>query len=175
MATFGYTTLGTAGSTYIYSPNIVGSVFACPEDATVTSITMGINENSARNFKGIIVLKSNLNLVTNGVSDVVVGSGSGAQWVTANFSTPPTLTGGVEYVLMSISDNFPAWLTYDAGSSNQGYLDSSNSYTTPTNPTDATNNNNKYSIYVSYTPTAGGTPVTIDVTGSLKQGVKIIG
>ena len=44
---------------------------------------------------------------------------------------------------------------YDSGSANQGHLDTGNSYTTPTDPTGASHNNNKYSIYATYTASGG--------------------
>jgi hypothetical protein len=150
--TFGYTTVGA--TTYSTSLNwLEGSVFTSPADArTANSITFwGLNKYSyvTLNAKGVLVLRSNLNIVTNGVGNAVVVSTSGG-WFTSSFSTSPSLSANTQYVLSVIADN-PIDLKYDTGDTNQGLEDQTNSYASPTNPTDAMFNNRKYSIYCTYT------------------------
>ncbi|MGB2762383.1 MAG: YncE family protein [Minisyncoccales bacterium] len=69
---------------------------------------------------------------------------------TASYSTEPTLTASTDYVLMIVQD-VATGMYYDTGDANQAYVDSTNSYDSPSHPTDATNvNNYKYSIYCTY-------------------------
>lgn len=147
MATFGKT---VAGSTWAVANNdLYASLRTAPEDGTVTSISIYTLE-SVGNIKGII-LDSDKNILA-------VGSGVAAvadSWVTCVLSTPQPISGSVDYYLGCIWDNsglHPSTST----SGGTGIADSSNDYASPTNPTDASANSWDWSVYATYTPSAGG-------------------
>ena len=172
---FGYTNMGSSwGSTGVSANDLFGSLFTSPSDAgTANSLTLGggKDQSGSTSAKGVIVLHSNLNIITNGVTDPVNGvTYGGPNWWTASFSAPkPSLSPNTEYVLMFIA---PADIAgrYDTGAANQGHTDTSNSYTTPSNPTDATHNTRKYSIYCTYTSAAIQAPtVTTQAVTSVEE------
>ena len=116
-------------------------------------------------FKLIIVKASDLTIVTNGISNAGgVPSGANAAAATQvdlTFATAPVLAASTDYFLMMIHNDsdWAVYLNYDAGTTNQEYVDSSNNYTTPTNPTDAVPSgypDTKVCIWVTYTPAVAG-------------------
>jgi len=127
-----------------------GSVFTSPsnaEDATLQSITWyGRTRTGSGNSKAVLVLASTKTIIA--VSNPVSVSTT-LQERTNIFSTPPTISANTNYILMMIFDVSTRFY-YISGSANQGYLDTSNSYSSPTNPTDATNNNYQYRISATY-------------------------
>ena len=151
--TFGYTTIG-ASSTPASGNSMMGALYTSPADVGVAdSITFAEDGWEATNAKGVIVLHSNLNIIPNGITaPVYIPSDYTTSWRTAIFSTPPSLSPNTDYVLMAIAEESYLDLSYDAGSANQGHLDTTNSYASPSNPTDATHNGDyKFSIYCTYT------------------------
>ena len=159
MPKFGYE---TGGASYVAVPAnaLYGSVFTSPADVgTADSLTVYVRYHLTSPFslKGAIVNHSDLTIISNGITNIVSDSDvdNSPEWKTLTFATPPTLSPDTEYVLMLIS-NAAFHFYYSAGDANQGHYDTSNSFTSPTDPTDASHNNNKYSIYCTYT--AGGAP-----------------
>ena len=156
--TFGYYNGGTPGGSLVLQGNndIYGSLFTSPADVgTADSISMYTAKYFGSvdwNFKGIIVLHSNLNIITNGVGAEVAAAQE--DWVTSTFGTSPDLTASTDYVLSGIGNTAGYWFYDDGDGTTQGHKDTSNDYTTPTNPTDAVHEDRKYSIYCTYT--AGG-------------------
>lgn len=147
---FGYETIG--GSTqYISGNDMWGSLFTSPADVdTADSITWyGTGHSGTDYFFGIIVLHSNLNIISNGVTDVG-NYNETPSWNTATYSTNPSLSASTGYVLMMICSD-TADIYYDTGDANQGHYDTSNSWISPSNPTDAVHSNYKQSIYCTYT------------------------
>ncbi|MEM3695165.1 MAG: hypothetical protein QXJ11_04325 [Candidatus Bathyarchaeia archaeon] len=144
---FGNTVQGsnytTVGANVMY-----GSLFTSPPATVVAkNITFyGRSTSQTRNVKCLIVRHSDLKIIaiTNPVSITTT-----AQWWTAIFPYPPTLTPNTEYLLMIIP-NAQVRFYYTTSSTNQGYYDTTNSYASPTDPTDALNNLNRYSIYCNY-------------------------
>ena len=141
----------TGSSNTIVSANdLYGSVFTSPADsegATIQSITWyGSGYSGSGNAKAVLVLHSTLQIIA--VSDPVSFT-TFATERTNTFSSPPTITANTEYVLMMIF-SVTTRLYYGSGSTNQGHVDTTNSYTTPTNPTDETHNNNQYRIRTAY-------------------------
>lgn len=149
---------------------IYGSLFTSPSNMdTVQSMTVRCTDftysttwGASVFAKGVIVLHSTLNIVSNGITaGLGLDYNTDGLWQTHTFGTDPSLSASTEYVLMWIcydsggGDLGKLW--YNSGSSNQGHIDTSNSYTSPSNPTDATHDNNKYSIYCTYTALATGT------------------
>jgi len=156
--TFGYEDLGASIDSNQPAQSLRGSKFASASGGTVTQINVWINKAPvAIDFKGVIVLASNLNIITNGVSNINSQDSSGRfnYLIGMTFSTNPTVSA-TDYVLTMIfnGSNPYADIYYDSGDTDQGYNDTSNNYTTPTNPTDATTNDRKYSIYATYTAAA---------------------
>jgi hypothetical protein len=148
-STFGYTTAGISYTT-VSANQMYGSVFTSPaySDMTVQSITFrGRTGFGTANVKCVLVRHSDLTIVAVGNP---VSVSTMANWYTSTFSSPPSLSANTEYVIMLIP-SASIQFYYGSGSANQGHYDSTNSYTTPTNPTDAAHNNNRYSIYCTFT------------------------
>lgn len=177
-ATFGYTTLG-ASQLGPSQNKLFGSKFTSPANmGTVVNVSHAICNDLANgdSFKIVVAKVSDLNIVTNGVSNAsgmhLDGDGFANHFTFVSFATPPTLAASTDYVLFVIH-NDPDWANYslyDTGASAQYYFDGSNSYATPTNPTDAvtTGDDNgaagtaKLSIFLTYTP---ATVQTLTVSG----------
>jgi len=152
MATLGYTTSGASTDATPANDDFIGSVFTSPEyPIAINSLSWAgyQTSGSVKNFKGVIVLKSNLNITTNGVSNPATFASFSDTFHTAVFSTPPTILPSTEYILGIIPDT-TINIHYDAGESNQGQYDDSNSYATPENLASTTQNAQKYSVYVTY-------------------------
>jgi hypothetical protein len=132
---------------------MIGSLFTSPADIdTAQSISVYMKKFiSPFNMKGLIVLHSNLNIITNGIGSAssAVSSDTGI-WALSDFATDPSPAASTEYVLMCICSG-SNYFAYETGSANQGHAEDLNDYTTPTNPTGAVHNNNEYSIYCTYT------------------------
>ena len=153
--TFGYTSIGASSQSMVGS-DIYGSKFTAPVASTVDSITAyGSMFSLTANVKGIMVLESTLNIISNGVGAAGGPFTTTPSWQTSTFGTPPNITNTDYDISLIISGN-TFFFYYDTGSANQGLTDTTNNYTTPTNPTDATRNTRKHSIYATYTPSGGG-------------------
>ena len=148
----GYTPKGgTGGGTASNYMN--GSYGAAVSDGTVDTIKAYLNDTDG-DFKGVMVLESNLNIITNGITPGALVT-SGDALYTATYSTKPSVTNGTEYYASMIV-NSTMTLYYNSapgGGQKEAYYDVSNSYSSPSNPTDATLIDNWYSIYASYTAT----------------------
>ncbi len=157
---FGYETAGASSGDWAGNL-ILGSLFTSPSDVlTATSMTISCMQDQAASLKGVLVLHSNLSIITNGVGDAVA-AGTTKAWKTSPFSTPPNLSVNTDYVLMAIASAY--WYGYnDIGAENQGHTDGSNNYTTPTNPTDATHTGQLFSIYCTYTLPPPSIPVLMN-------------
>lgn len=169
-----------------------GSVFTSPADIlTAQSISFYMREvaesysgaAAAYDVKGLIVLKSNKNIITNGIGGpVTVPAAETGAWFTSVFGTDPSLSNSTEYILCKLNNGddgsgFPPWspapeIAYDVGAVDQDFYDNSNSYTSPTHPTDAVfgMHDYEYSFYVTYTPlpsapSAGMQPLLIALFG----------
>jgi len=154
---FGYHVIGGSGS-WTNLDTMKGSLFTSPADAdkAVSVSVYYYNLDLNKHFKGILVTHSNLNIISNGIGNATdILTGDGDDWRTSTFATSPTISANTEYVIMQVCDD-GVYLKYDSGDTNQGHIDDSNSYSSPANPTDATHDNNKYSIYCTYTAEEGG-------------------
>jgi len=171
---FGYKTLGNS-TTSMNSSLLVGSLFSAPSDySTFTSLTLGFDNQipPSDNAKGVIVLHSNLNIVSNGVSNAVSVPGLTKDWVTPDFSSTPSISASTDYVLAIVTGSSYAYTIYDSGAENQGHTDVTNNYTTPENPTGAEHSTNKYSIYCTYS--AGVSSAIKTINGLAKASVKTV-
>ena len=139
-----------SGTGYVSVPanDLYGQSFTSPANvATVYNVTFyGRFSSGTHNVKAVLVLRSNLSIVANGVGGAVSISTT-AGWYTSTFSTPPTVSPSTAYVLMVIPDTSSFRLFYTSTSGGSEYDDATNSYSSPTNPTDAVTGTNQYSIY----------------------------
>src|SRR3989304_6143165 len=128
--TFGYTSKG-ASAISTWTGTMWGSKFTSPSDVgEIDSISACGNDSSGSSAKMLVVLQSNLNIVTNGITPGVAFP-TAKSFFTSNFSTKPTLSASTVYVLFIISNKVGFDQTYfDTGSANQAYDDGSNDYTT---------------------------------------------
>jgi len=169
---FGYDTAGTAGSVSI-KDNIVGSVFtgSAGTGSSISARMIVYYAQDAPKFN--LYQHSNLAQVTNGTTDVLNSQESTETWVTLDFTSAPTLTAQ-DYIICAWSDLYSTYpsstiLKYDSGDTNQGHTQSL-SYGTWPNPLVPVHNNNKYSIYVTYTAPVSGVIVNagcLSVTSSI--------
>lgn len=153
--TFGYTTIG--GSNGGYGPDYFdGTKDTVAANGVVDSVSVyGKRWIASSNFKGLVVLTSNLNILTNGISPATAVNSDTPQWWTSTYSTKPTVTNGTSYIVGVIAGATNGmYHYYDAGDVGRWYQDATNSYTTPTNPTDASSYNYLFSFYATYTATS---------------------
>ena len=154
--TFGYNETPLTDGGYGAQSYINGSLFTSPSNiATATSMSV-YGDVRSYNLKMLVVLHSNLNIISNGITPDQYFNG--LKWNSKGFSTPPSLSVSTEYVLCWITSGTNNFY-YDTGSTDQGHFDYSNSYTTPTDPTDATHSTKRWGIYCTYTPSS--TNVTV--------------
>lgn len=152
---FGYNTAGgTSGTSG--GNGLFGSLFTSPSNiVTATNLIFSVGKlvNDA-NCKAVIVLHNDSTIISNGVGEAVTVTGA-QSWKKSIFSTPPSVSSSVDYVLSMINDDadFGVRFYYDSGSANQGHYQAANSYATPENPI-WSHNTNKYSIYATYTVNA---------------------
>jgi len=136
--------------------DLYGTVFTSPSDVDkAVSLTFSCKKDTGTAYaKGVIVLHSNLNIITNGKGQPVQFDTTKA-WKTSSFSTQPTLSPNINYVLMAIaSASYFGFYYTDHISTDLSHHDFSNSYSSPTNPTDATHDDYMFSIYCAYTTSA---------------------
>jgi hypothetical protein len=153
--TFGYTSVG--GSETTDAGSVRGSLFTSPSNVdTADNINAYIKEYGEYiELKGLIILHSDGNVITNGVGGEV-SIGSSYDWITSTFATSPSLSGNTDYVLAEIDNAFSGYIyiKYDTGATNQGHrnYDFTGGYTNPTGFSEnLTHNTDKYSIYATYT------------------------
>jgi hypothetical protein len=115
-----------------------GYVFTSPADiGQITDAHAYIRtDTGSGNAKFVIVLHSNLNIITNGISGAV-GVSTTVQWKTFTFTTAPTLSPSTDYVLGIVTDVSIRIYTTTGNIANEGHYDTTNSYASPINPTDA--------------------------------------
>jgi hypothetical protein len=149
---FGYETAG--GATVTIENVIRGSVFTCPKAGKAVSISAFIIGSSDYygNAKAAIYKHSDLSLVGS-TGELYVGEQTGT-WFNFTFSTQPDLIN-TEYVLVVWAQSLTGtcYLKHDAGDTDRGHYQSA-TYGTFPNPLVPTHDNNKYSIYCSYTAAA---------------------
>ena len=148
--TMGYTSVGASPNGYIGN-RMFGQHTIAPISGTIASITGYFDNYNGVNIKAALV-NSSLNIVTNGISNPIYTNSINGSWLNLPFATPPSVTASSQYYLMAIGDTAIGY-KYDVGNSNpENYtrIDTSNSYSSPTNPTDATIYEIKQSVYATY-------------------------
>jgi len=152
--TFGYTSQG--GSSESIGNVIRGSIFTCSANGTAESISAWLISSFSTNAKAAIYY-SNLTLLAETDQEAISPDGV-ATLYTFDFSSPPTVTAGTQYILTVWGNNVGAhpYLYYSSGDTDQGYyqsLDYSAESGNFPNPLVPSNNNYKYSIYATFTET----------------------
>lgn len=167
--TFGYSTRG-ASSSSLGSGQLAGSVFTSPTDAngTVSQIQSELSNLCGAGCTAKAVITNNSKVIISG--GVSSPSSAGCSSCTSSYSSPPTISATTDYFLTIVTNDGGWSLHYDAGTTDQGIIDTTNSHSSPTNPTDAAANNNKYSIYATYTASGAGdstpTATQININGA---------
>lgn len=159
--TFGCNPASPGGTRQAIGPNtICGVLYTSPGDVgTADSISInGSVSYGGGNFKSVLVLHSNLNIVNNGIGNATSAGSASPAWYTSTFSTSPSLSASTGYLLSYIKDSWYGkfWISLDESYPDRGHLDGTNSYSSPTNPTDASHTTDLYSIYCTYTAAPGG-------------------
>jgi hypothetical protein len=166
--TFGYTTKGSTNASSIENA-IIGSVFPISEDGTGVSITAGLCNTNSLKVKAAVYLHSDSSLVSNGAATertIDVPNWPTVTWETFTFSTGPSLSNGVDYILVAWGESGGgnSYLAYDAGDTDQRHSQG-RTYDGFPDPATFTHNNFKYSIYCTYTAAAAGQPTQIRTQG----------
>ena len=128
------------------------------EDGTVTAINTWAQDGAPDSVKGVLVTFSDLTIVANGVGPgAAVSTTAPPPSPTAStYSSSPTITNGVTYLIGEVNSSALGALYYDVDIAETGFIDGSNNYTTPTSPTDGAGSLNRFSIYMDYTVSGGG-------------------
>jgi len=161
--TFGYETVGASYSDA--NNKIMGSVFTISESGAAESITAYISETGTRTYRFGIYKHDDSSFIGETESTTPSATTS-AKWHTLNFYDPkPSLTANTEYVLVVKVHKYGGrYFYYDSGETNQGHYQSiswTNGEPDWPNPASFTHNNNKYSIYCTYTAEAGATEIIV--------------
>lgn len=158
--TFGCDPEIPGGSTYNTTEDrVVGPLFTSPSNiGTAQSISAYIRALAGTDLyiKGLIVLHSNLNIITNGIGSPssLITSQSGI-WGTSTFATNPEPANSTEYILMHLGDIYHVSF-YDTGATDQGHVDYVNSYSSPQDLDSITHSTRRFSTYCTYEIAAGG-------------------
>jgi len=152
-ATFGYIGEGESSTEFNNSPQSGGSEFTGAA-GTIDSISMYCNTSGSPGTD-VAIYETDGDLVE-GTTSAGFGP-DGADWVTINLAGTTTISA-ISYVLQGKNYNAGLTLYYDAGDTNQGYY-ASNGMFSWDDPETFSNNDNKYSIYATYTA-GGGEPAT---------------
>lgn len=147
--TFGYTSVGA--STASWNHNYVrGSIGTISDSGTINSISVYTYRFSSGTgfFKGLL-LDSGLTIAATGDPQISITQTVG--WYASTFSAASISAG--TYYAAGASPGDPNGIEryYDSGAGTNSIVDTSNSYTTPTNPTDASTSSDRVSIYMTYT------------------------
>jgi hypothetical protein len=148
---FGNPTQSGSSYTSIGANQMYGQSFTSGSSAaTVTQIVFyGRSSYGTINSKAVITNSSGY-ILTNGVSNLL-GITSTAGWKTLTFATPPTISPSTSYTLMIVAASASVRIYYTSTTGGSEKIDTTNSYTTPTNPTDWTTGRHQYSIYANTT------------------------
>ena len=150
---FGYETIGSTSN--VFNHFIMGSVFTCPQNGKADSITVALKRDLDGNnhVKCAIYKHSDLSLVDE-TEEKLVALTSTPTWHAFNFNAPkPYLVENTDYILVAFTDYIDSICTYmrsDSGDTNQGHADEK-TYDSFPDPLEPAHNDNKYSIYCSYT------------------------
>jgi len=161
MATFGYTTKGTAGETTVAERMFAGR-FTLTEDGVITKITAYL---IAREKMKITIYNDDggspgspttLEATTNEVDVPLATDG----WVDFTFAVNPTLPAGIYHLAILGSNIGTQKIVYDAGAVEQCHYKDITYDGAPDPFGASTHLDRVYSIYATYTPSLGGGSVS---------------
>lgn len=155
---FGYEIIGSNSVTIssIAGERFYGSVFPCPSAGTADSITCALKRrnNGSDNAKCAIYKHSDLSL-TGQTSEVLTAMTTTFAWKTFPFSAPKPSLSVTDYIPVVWADYTTDWiaLAYNGGDVDQGHYSEHQVYGAFPDPwaPEPFHNNNKYSIYCTYT------------------------
>ena len=170
MATLGYTTNGASTD---YDPQDYGQwagPYTMPEDGTGVSMSLYATAKSSGNVVCRLAIFTDSSgvpgaQITNGITpEITIAGGSGTALRTGTFTSGPTLTNGSKYwLLLWFGSGWasPAGFKYDSPGGTQSYYHGAYTYSStgnaPNYPGSGTSSGEKISLYVTYTPSGGGT------------------
>ena len=138
---------------------IVGSVFTGVAGIGTNFTAYGTFLSSV-DRKAALYTNSDSKILKNGTSSVAtLGTMGTSSWQTFDFVNVPTFSA-TDYVIVAWNENFSfdaAVLNYDTGATDQGHTDVETFNGFPATAT-FVHNDNKYSIYVTYTPSGASAP-----------------
>jgi hypothetical protein len=160
--TVGYTSIGA--TTYdIVQDAMIGSIFVAPEDGHLLNGYVYHRYGGSGSYSGkILLLDSLFNIINFGNTSLYCYSAW--DWYSQAFPTCGIYSGITYYIGLVAA--YGQQLRYDTGGSG-GFIDSSNSFSSPTNPTDATTNDYNFSLYFTYAATLSDNVETISITENL--------
>ncbi len=153
---FGYSTVGTAGSTGVSQDGALATTGTPVSNGLVTSITTWVDSSEESEYiKGVIWLAADGTVITNGVGGTVQLTGwHDYEWMTMTYATSPTVTASTAYYVGFVSDCYQTFVMYDSGVGGGGW-DGVNNYATPATLV-FDGSDRKHTIYATYTPTHTG-------------------
>lgn len=167
MATFGYTTQGTAGNTGTTGQSIYGWKYTLSEAAVVSKLTAYFTCPTGTTTRALIY-NSSYDLVAETEENVYVGA-KGWGWDDFTFASPVNLAAGDYWLCVwAVGDGSNYFLVaYDAGDENQ-QANVAQAYNGAPDPISWANYwARKASIYATYTEPSLATAVTIGTSGNL--------
>lgn len=145
-------------------------MFRCIDDGSAESITVSIEIiNAAHDVKCAIYKHGDLSFVAE-TEERTIGVAALA-WETFTFATRPTLERATDYILVVWAEQVvgAANVSYDAGAGNQGHTHAK-IYDGWPDPLVPNHDNNKYSIYCTYTSTTVATTSSQETPPSITYG-----
>lgn len=148
--TFGYDTKGSSTTDNNIVNHILGSVFSCSSTGDGSKISAYIGGQSGKSIKAAIYIHSSSGLLENSDTGGEKDTSQGKFWYDFNLS-PNVSLSAVDYVLVVWGNEQYVDVKYDSGSTNQGH-DDAQTYNSFPDSASFTHDDNKYSIYATYTP-----------------------
>lgn len=145
MATFGNTSI--YGATGQLSQNILGAGPVTATAGDIASISAYLNSNNAARKARFALYKASDDSLVAQTNEITLPTG--AQWHTANFASPVTLSADNYYILAWADGSFAVTIAREAASGSGRFRGLSYTGTFP-DPSGTANNNFRYSIYATY-------------------------
>ena len=148
--TFGYTDAG--GRQFgIAASRFLGGEFISPSNyGSFVSLNYRCDRRTGGSYgtKGVIVTKSNLNIVSNGASTGLACPTTGG-WATPSFTNAPVVSPNTSYVIGAVAESKNIYFRGDFGGGTV-HEDTTNNYAAPQNLGATSLVNNIMSVYVTY-------------------------
>ena len=144
-STLGKTTgIGTS-YTSISANQMAGQAFTATSSGEIYQATFYGRSSSGTINAKIVLCDSTGHILTNGISSTIsVSSTAGNKVGTWSAGSRPIVQNGQTYWIMVLAQTSSVRLYYDATTGGTSKIDTSNSYSSPSNPTDATSGTTNY-------------------------------